>query len=59
MRCDQLGDQSCPTGLMRRANAATVVAVKILIELHVVAEMRVGLQFDILTIYWPATVSIP
>ena len=59
MRRDQLGNQTGPSGLMRRTDAPSVVAMKILKELEVVAEMWIRLQFLIaaedrsLTIYVP------
>ena len=37
--------QPCPAGLMRGADASARVAMEILVEPHVVTEMRVGLEF--------------
>ena len=41
---EQLGDQAGPAGLVRRADAAAGVAVEVLVEQDVVAEVRIGLQ---------------
>ena len=59
MRRDQLGNQTSPSGLMGRANAPPIVAVKILKELEVVAEMWIRLQFLIGAEDWSFTVYIP
>src|SRR4051812_1952006 len=37
-------EQSRPSGLMRRADAATGLAVEVFVEQNVVAEMGIGLQ---------------
>ena len=44
----QLRDQSGPAGLMRGADAAAGVAVKIFVEQHVIAEVRVVLLARVL-----------
>src|SRR5208337_461233 len=49
-RLQQFGDQSGPTGLMRGADAAAGVAVKILVEQHMIAEVLVMLQAWILRV---------
>src|SRR5436190_6968066 len=41
-RLEQLGDESGPTGLMRRADPAPVVAVEIFVKEHVIAKVRIG-----------------
>ena len=47
-RLQELGDEAGPAGLMRRADAAAGVAVEVLVEQQVVAEVRVGLQLGAL-----------
>jgi hypothetical protein len=59
MRRDEFSDETGPTGLMRRADTAAVIAVKILKELYVIAEMRVGLQLGVLAEDGAPAVSIP
>ena len=44
-RLKEFGNEPGPAGLMRSADAAAVVAVEILVKEHVIAEMRIGLQF--------------
>lgn len=58
MRVDQLGDQAGPTGLVRCANPATVVSVKVFKELQIVAEIWVGLQFVVVAEYRPPAISV-
>src|SRR5581483_8954278 len=41
---NQLGDQARPAGLMARAEARAVVAVKVFVERDVVVPVRVGLE---------------
>src|SRR5689334_12926424 len=41
----KLGHQGGPTGLMRCANAATVVAVKIFVKQNVILELRIAREF--------------
>src|SRR5258707_1280177 len=43
-RLQQLGHESRPSGLMRRADAAPRVAVEVLVEEDVVAEVRIVLH---------------
>ena len=43
-RLHKFGDESGPAGLMRGTDASARVAVEILVEPHVVTEMRVGLK---------------
>src|SRR5688500_14590489 len=43
-RVDELGDQRGPSGLVRGSDAAARVAVEVLVERDVVAEVRVALQ---------------
>ena len=45
---EELGYQACPAGLVRRAHAATAVAVEVLVEECVVAEMRITRQLVVL-----------
>src|SRR5262249_23408362 len=42
---DQVGDEPRPTGLVRCATAAAIVAVEIFMEQDVILEMRIGLKF--------------
>src|SRR5438552_7835353 len=42
---NQLGDQSRPTRLVARPNAGAVVAMKVLVEIDMVAPSRFGLEF--------------
>ena len=46
-RLKQLRDKSGPPGLVRRADASSGVAVKVLVKQHVVSEVRVVLQASI------------
>jgi hypothetical protein len=58
MRINQLRDQTGPTGLVGCANPATGVAMKIFKELQVIAEMRVVLQFGVLSKHRATSVTI-
>jgi len=51
----ELGDQSGPAGLVRGADAASAVTVKIFVEQHVVAEVDVLLMAG----YWENTGRLP
>src|SRR5918996_5950678 len=44
----ELRDQAGPAGLMGRADAAARVAVEVLVEQYVVAEVRIALQLRVL-----------
>src|SRR5262245_11016976 len=55
---EQLGDEAGPAGLMRGAGAAPRIAVKIFVELQVVAEMRVALQLGVIAEYRPFAVGV-
>src|SRR5271169_144084 len=44
---DQVGNQSGPTGLVRSAAAAAVVAVKVLVEEDIILEIGIGLKLFI------------
>ena len=44
---DNVCNQSRPARLVRRAAAATVVSVEILVKKDVIFEMRVGLKFSV------------
>src|SRR5687768_7169927 len=46
-RLEQLGDEARPAGLVRSTDAAAGVAVEVLVEEHVVAEMRVVLHLRV------------
>jgi hypothetical protein len=47
---NDLRDQSAPSGLMRCANATPIVAMKIFVEIDVVAKMRVVLKYLVLSV---------
>src|SRR6516164_1702048 len=53
---EQKGDQGGPSGLMRGAHAASGIAVEVLVEQYVVAEVGVRLLDAIVTEHRPATV---
>lgn len=44
---NDLGDQTCPAGLMRCADTATRVAVKVFVEENMIAEMGIVVTFAV------------
>ena len=54
----QLGDQRGPSGLMAGPDAGAIVAVKILVEEDVIAEVRIGLKFLRATEYRPPAMLV-
>src|SRR4051812_39451640 len=55
---EKLGDQPGPTRLMRRADAAPAVTVKVLVEQHVVAEVRIVLQTSLIPEHRPLAILV-
>ena len=47
MRLQQLGNESSPARLMRSPNATARVAMKVLVEQNVVAEVRITGEFGV------------
>jgi hypothetical protein len=56
---DEVGDEACPPGLARGAEAASILAVEVLVERDVVAKMRVVLELGIAAEDRPAAVGSP
>ena len=56
---DHLRDHTSPAGLMVRAQAGAVVPVEVLVELHVVAPMRIGLEFVRSTVHRTLALCVP
>src|SRR5689334_21732549 len=54
---DQIGDQSRPAGLVRRAQADASVAVEIFVKKNQVTPMRILLKFFIVAIHGTRTVA--
>src|SRR5262245_65977147 len=54
---EELGDQSCPAGLMARADAGTIVAVKVFVEPDEVPPVWVGLELGDASMDRPSTVG--
>src|SRR5262249_35678930 len=52
-RLQQLGDQPRPTGLVHGPDAAAGVAVEVLVERDVIAEVWVGLQLGVVAVHCP------
>ena len=57
-RMKQQRDESGPTCLMCGTDAATGVAVEILVEEYVIAEVRIVLQHVVFTQYRPSSIGI-
>ena len=57
-RLQEFGDEPRPAGLMRRADAAASVAMKIFMEQHVVLEVRVGGELGMIFQDGPLAVAI-
>ncbi len=53
---EQFGDQAGPAGLMRRADAAAGVAVKVFVEQNVILEMRVRRELRMIFQHGPLAV---
>src|SRR5579859_3598452 len=58
-RLDQLRNQARPAGLVAGAYAAAGVSMEIFVEQKVIAEMRVLLQFFVLTEKRPVSGAVP
>ena len=56
---NQFGDQTRPTRLVTRPNAGPVVAMKVFVEIDVVAPLRFGLEFLKTTKDRPLSVFCP
>src|SRR5690348_2704901 len=54
---DQIRHQPGPTGLVRGAAAAAIVAMKVFMEKNVVLEMRIGLKFFVAAEHWAPAVG--
>ena len=52
---DDLGDQTCPAGLMRCADTAASVAVKVFVEENMIAEMGIVVTFAVGVVESPFT----
>src|SRR5206468_11143744 len=55
-RLKQFRHESRPAGLMRSADAGTVVAMKVFVEQQVVFEVRIGREFGVILQHGPLTV---
>src|SRR5262245_50705587 len=55
---DQICDQSGPSGLMRRSHSTTAVAVEVLVEQHVVLEVRIVLHARSVSVDWACSVAV-
>src|SRR5689334_12590411 len=56
---NQLRNQPRPTRLVTRPNAGAVVAMKVFVEIDVVAPLRLGLEFLEAAEHWPPPVFRP
>ena len=52
-RKEQLGYQPCPAGLVASPDTAAGVAVKVLVELQIIAKLRVTLHLGGVAVYRP------
>src|SRR5208282_4607980 len=57
MRLQELRNESGPARLMRRPHATARVAMKVLVEQHVVAEVRIAREFGVIFENGPLAIS--
>src|SRR5436190_744051 len=57
-RLQEFGHEARPAGLVRGADTAAVVAVEVFVEPEIVAEVRIGLQLELLAEYGPPPLGV-
>src|SRR5438067_897565 len=54
----ELGDEACPSGLVRRSQPGAVVSMEVLVEEHEIFPIWVGLKQRVAAMRWTASVGI-